>query len=313
MLKTLLINRRNLLLLVALIITASMSYASEAQSVYSYGRFQPGSTVYLFGDNVNMREKPATKAPIVRLLSIGSRLTIVGEPDGDYKANGFSSGWYRVQFLDQQKPVEGYVWGGLLAFGAVQFAGADKELLLLAGITKFAENRPAGELRVVENSKVKAKTPFTWIVTDMNEGDNYSYSVAAEELSWAGVADLKNVFQISCNYEACGYTRGKLLFFWDGNNLFCGPTAESVSEAGLFSVESEYVFPGQEGCKSNELILRTTSIEEPAEDGTTPGTAKKVEILHVWNGKDWVAKAPVETELPAPVRESASSGDSEGN
>ena len=312
-LKTLLINRITLLLLVILIITTPASFASEAQSVYRYGQFLPGSTVYLFGDKVNIRAQPATNAPVVRLLSIGSKLSIVGEPEGSYKASGFSSGWYKVQFMDQQKPLEGYVWGGLLALGALQFTEADKERLVLAGITRFADYRPAGELRVVESSSIIARTPFTWTVTDMNKGDSYSYSIDAEELPWTGVPEIKNLFQISCNYEACGYTRGKLLFFWDGKNLFTGPTAESVSEAGLFSVFSEYVLPGQEGCKPNELILRTTSIEEPDEEGTTPGTAKKVETLHVWNGKSWVAKAPVETQLPSPLREPASSIGPEGN
>ncbi|PKL46410.1 MAG: hypothetical protein CVV42_16615 [Candidatus Riflebacteria bacterium HGW-Riflebacteria-2] len=296
-LSTRLINKTVLLLLILLIVTTVASFAAEAQSVYRYGLFQPGSTVYLFGDKVNMRVKPATSAPIVRLLAIGSKLTIVGEPEGSYKANGFSCGWYKVQFMDQQKPLEGYVWGGLLALGAVQFAEGNKELFMLAGITRFADNYPAGEIRVVENGSVVAKAVFKWISTDMGEGESYSYSIAAEELPWAGVSDLKNLFQISCNYEACGYARGKLLFFWDGKDIVNGPDAVSVSEAGLFSVQSEYVFPGQDGCKPDELILRTTTVEEPDEEGATPGTAKKVEILHVWNGKSWDAKAPIETQL----------------
>lgn len=307
------IGMKTLLLLVILITTAPVSFASEAQAAYRYGQFQPGSTVYLFADKVNMRAKPTTNSSIVRLLAIGSKLTIVGEPEGSHKASGFSSGWYKVQFMDQQRPLEGYVWGGLLALCAMPFAEADKEMLVLAGITRFAENRPAGEVRVVESSSIIARTPFTWTVTDMNEGDSYSYSIDAEELPWAGVSDIKNLFQIRCNYEACGYTRGKLLFFWDGKDIFGGPTAESVSEAGLFSVESEFVFPGQEGFKPDELLLRTTTIEEPDEEGTTPGTAKKVETLHVWKGKSWVARAPVETQLPSPVRAPASSGDSESD
>jgi hypothetical protein len=226
--KTLLMSGKALLLMAVLIIMIPASYASEDQSVYRFGQFQPGSTVYLFADKVNMRAKPATDSPVVRLLAVGSKLTIIGEPEGSFKASGFSSGWYKVQFMDQQKTLEGYVWGGLLALGSIEFAEAGKELLVLAGITRFADNRPAGEFRVVENSLIKTRTPFTWIVTDMAEGDSYSYSVDAEELPWAGISAFKNLFQISCNYEACGFTRGKLLFFWDGKNLLSGPTAESV-------------------------------------------------------------------------------------
>lgn len=305
---TRLIKNTVLLLLVLLIVATVASFATEAQSVYLYGQFQPGSTVYLFADKVNLRAKPATNAPIVRLLAMGSKLTIVGEPEGSFKANGFSSGWYKVQFMDQQKPLEGYVWGGLLALGALPLTEGNKELLMLAGIARFADNGLVGEIRVVESNSVVAKASFNWIASDMTEGGGYSYSITAEELPWAGVADLKNLFQISCNYEACGYARGKLLFFWDGKNVISGPSAVSVSEAGLFSVQSEYVFPGQGCCKPDELILRTTSVEEPDEEGITPGTAKKVEILHVWNGKGWDAKAPVETQL-----EFKSSNSSEGD
>lgn len=301
-------NNTVLLLLVLLIVATVASFAAEAQSVYLYGQFQPGSTVYLFADKVNLRAKPATNAPIVSLLAMGSKLTIVGEPEGSYQANGFSCGWYKVQFMDQQKPLEGYVWGGLLALGALPFTAEKKELLMLAGIARFADHELVGEIRVVESNSLVAKAPFNWISTDMPVGGGYSYSIAAEELPWAGVSDLKNLFQISCNYEACGYARGKLLFFWDGKNVISGPPAISVSEAGLFSVQSEYVFPGQDCCKPDELILRTTSVEEPDEEGTSPGTAKKVEILHVWNGKSWDAKAPVETQL-----EFKSSDSSEGD
>jgi hypothetical protein len=100
---------------------------------------------------------------------------------------------------------------------------------------------------------------------------------------------------------------------WFKSTTFYHINGIGSSEAGLFSVESEFVFPGQEGCKPDQLMLRTTSVIQPDEEGTTPGSAKKVEIIHIWNGKSWVAQAPVETQLPMPVRETSSTGDSEGD
>ncbi len=300
MLKSVAGTKAVLIIISVFIAVASLAMASDTPSVYNFGHFQDGSTLYLFGDRVNMRAKPDTKSPVVKMLTVGSRLTVVGEPAGSFKTGGFTSDWYKVKYEEQQETLEGYVWGGLLALGAVHFNDNGEEFLLMAGITKFSGHDVLGELRVVKNGLVKAKKPFRWMATDMNEDWNYSYTIAFVELPWAGNSALKNMFQLSCNYDACAFENGKLLFFWDGERLINGPILQEVSDAGLFSTTADFVFPGQEGCGSDELIIRTISIDRGDEEENRPATATKTEVMHVWNGKNWFGKAPVETPLPSP-------------
>ncbi len=286
-----------LMLLLALAMFPLPTQAEEVVYAYQYGQFQNDTTVYLFGDRVNVREKPSTSAKAAGMLPIGTRLTIVSGPDGSFTSNGLTSGWYKVRSADAQKPLEGYVWGGLLALAAVTFTDEGNDCLMMAGITAYAENQFKGEMRLLVGGTLKAKSSFDWTHTSMGDSSAYTYSARMQELPWPGPA-LKRLFQLNCEYGACGYTQGNLLFFWDGENVINGPTAESVSEAGVFSVSSEFIFPEAGSVPAEKLVVRTTTIEETDEQGRTPARARKVETTHIWNNKSWNAEAPVETELP---------------
>lgn len=285
------------LIILTIVILFICQPADADGQIYQYGRFVPDAVVRLFSDRVNLRSEPSTKANVVATLPIGSELTVLGEPVGNYTASGFSAPWYRVKSVAKPS-VEGYVWGGLLAIAAIDFEDSGKKLALVAGITGFAEFNFAGECRVLSEGQIVAKIPFKWIATIMNEEKNYFYSAKIEELPWKGTQDIRRVFQIFCGYDACGYTRGNLLFFWNGREIITGPTAEEVSEAGVFHVESVFVFPGAEGLGEKSLLLRTITSEEADSENGVAASAKKVETLYSWNGKAWEAGKPVETALP---------------
>lgn len=265
--------------------------------IYQYGRFVPDAVVRLFSDRVNLRSEPSTKAKVVATLPIGSELTVIGEPFDNYLASGFSAPWYKVKSAAQPS-VEGYVWGGLLSIASLNFEDSGKKLALVSGITGLADCNFFGECRVLSEGKIVARAPLKWIATLMNAENNYSYSAKIEELPWKGTQDIRRVFQIFCGYDACGYTRGNMLFFWTGSEIITGPTAEEVSEAGVFHVESVFVFPGDEGLGEKSLLLRTITSEEADSENGVAASAKKVETLYSWNGKTWEAGKPVETALP---------------
>lgn len=272
--------------------------AEAEEQLYQYGRFAAGAKVYLFADKVNLRAAPSTSGRVVGNLPVGTELQTLADPDGEHFMAGFSAPWYRVQSV-AQPAVQGYVWGGLLSPASINFDDSGKRLTLVSGITGFGEFNFAGECRVISEGQVIAKAPFKWIATLMGEEKNYGYNVRIDELPWKGTQDIRKVFQISCGYDACGYTRGNILFFWTGREIVTGPTAEEVSEAGVFHVESVFVFPGDEGLGEKSLLLRTTSGEEADIENGVAASAKKVETLYTWNGKAWEAGKPVETALPA--------------
>ncbi len=289
---------QNAALIILTIVTLFICPAADADGqIYQYGRFIPDAVVRLFSDRVNLRSEPSTNANVVAMLPIGSELTVLGEPVGNYTASGFSAPWYKVKSAARPS-VEGYVWGGLLSIVAIDFEDSGKKLALVAGITGLADFNFAGECRVLSEGQIVARAPFKWIATLMNQENNYGYNAKIEELPWKGTQDIRRVFQIFCGYDACGYTRGNLLFFWNGREIITGPRAEEVSEAGVFHVESVFVFPGDEGLGEKSLLLRTTTSEEADSENGVAASAKKVETLYTWSGKAWEAGKPVETALP---------------
>ncbi len=282
----------SLLALTAALFFWGSPVAGEPISVYQMGTFKPGSQVMLFGDRVNMRAQPDTKAPVVKNLSIGTPLMIEGDPNGTFQNNGFESGWYKASVMNSKEPAEGFVWGGLLSLCSTHWNEDGRFLGLSLGIVKGNPNDFAGEARVLEFGQIVATTSFSWICTKMGDEKSYGYNVSIEEIPWKGAPVFKKVFQIECTYDACGYARGKQMFFWDGKHLFSGPQAIGVSEAGVFHVSSGFVLPGEEKVKPDEILVRTVESQED------PKSAKKREVLFVWNGSAWEEKGTVETPIP---------------
>lgn len=284
---------------------AGLAWADVEPPVYQMGTFRADSRVHLFGDQVNLRSRPDAKAPVLTVLPIGTALTVVGEPVGRHRGNGFESGWYQVRGGSTAKPITGFVWGGLLALASLEWSEGSRLSQAVAGITRREKGQFAGELRWVEAGAIKAQVPLVWINTAMGEDVSYSYSVAIEEIPWRGDPRFCRVLQIACSYDACGYARGKILFFWDGKTLVKGPSAEGVSEAGVFSVESRFVLPPDEGLAPDEIMVRTVTEEDGDEEGKTPASAKQREIRYRFTGTGWREVSNRETPLPPPQRPSS--------
>ncbi|HNS10880.1 MAG TPA: SH3 domain-containing protein [Candidatus Ozemobacteraceae bacterium] len=299
-------NTALMIMTIAILIFCPLAEAEE--QIYQYGKFAAGAKFYLFADKVNLRAAPSTSGRVVGNLPVGTELKTLDEPYGEFSMSGFAAPWYRVQSVSQPE-VQGHIWGGLLSLASINFEDSGKKLTLVSGITGFGEFNFAGECRVISEGQIIARAPFKWIATMMGQEKNYGYNVRIDELSWKGTQDIKKVFQINCGYDACGYTRGNILFFWTGREILTGPTAEEVSEAGVFHVESVFVFPGDEGLGEKSLLLRTTTNEEADSENGVAASAKKVETLYTWNGKAWEAGSPVETVL-TPVSENSGNNES---
>jgi len=92
-------------------------------------------------------------------------------------------------------------------------------------------------------------------------------------------------------YEACGYDNPDILVVWTGNGLVIGPTADSVSEAGVFNVRSSFVLPSDnEGVKGEVQVVTTTRTEysEQAKDYTKRESQTR---SFSWDGKRFLERA----------------------
>lgn len=240
----------------------------------------------LFADKVNVRQEPNTTAPILETLPIGSEVHILEKCGADLVVNGYRQNWYKIRRPLEEKPVEGYIWGGFLP---IALSSCDAGHVMV-GITECGTGGHfTGEARLVCDGRILSRTPIEITNTPLGRPDSYDYTVEMEPVKIPGFPEFKDVFEVSYIYEACGYTNSQVLLFWDGKHLSAGPVANQVSEAGLFHVDAEFLFPGQEGCPKSQIWVKTTTNNEG-----TPVAEIRID-KYSWNGTTW-------TELPLPAR-----------
>lgn len=249
---------------------------------YYMGTFGKNAAVMLFADDVNLREKPDPKSKVLARLPMASRMTILSEPQGEFEANGFSGKWYKVGVEGGKTKVEGFLWGGFIALGARSWKDGDRDLSLLVGIVSREDVGFKAEARVVEAGKVISREAFPLVFTDMGGFKSYNYGIELEEISPPRLKKMDREFRLRMFYEACGYENGLRLLFWNGKTLIVGPLASSVSEAGLFSVQSDFEFPGSPSRDaSSEIVVKT--LEKSDEEKRLVEKVKK----YVLKGKVW--------------------------
>lgn len=73
--------------------------------------FEPGQIVYLFGDQVRLREAPTTESKVLKTLPIGTHMVVQEEHENSWRYKGVDHHFYKVDY----KGTKGYVLGGLLA------------------------------------------------------------------------------------------------------------------------------------------------------------------------------------------------------
>ncbi|TET24732.1 MAG: SH3 domain-containing protein, partial [Candidatus Cloacimonadota bacterium] len=132
--------------------------ADPEYSVYDCGQFVSGSTVNLFGNNVNVREAPSIDAKIVQTLPIGYPAEIISKSETMYTLNDYTTHWYNVSFEYEGEISTGYIWGGLLSIVSYPL-GSDSSELFLFCISRFDEETGfRGKGRVAKNGKVLSET-----------------------------------------------------------------------------------------------------------------------------------------------------------
>jgi hypothetical protein len=220
----------------------------------AYADFQHDSTYYLIGDQVNVRLNPDTASEIIIQLPIGEKITITENTMLEYTKNGYTANWYHIRCNYQGKPVDGYIWGGMIASTTV-ISATDKELLYMYSVNKVIEKQYFNEvyiqLRVCKNQQPLAKLNVKAV------GGLQTYS-SAESLGPKGVPGVKDIFRINFSDGYCAGAFGDIYFFWDGNKIYHAKTLNKGFDAPYFST-NEFIFPDDSKNKNGYIINKSES------------------------------------------------------
>lgn len=272
-----------LLICLLLLLICYILQAQTEDVIFRNGKFEENSVVYLYADNVNIREKPSTNSKVIANLSIATKVKVISKSDETYTINGYNTYWYLVSFEKDGNKQTGFVWGGFLS--AVSYTTTNDSgeivyfLFAISGYSKEASF--SSTLKAVINGKIVSSIAIQPEETDQYDG-NYGYDISGKIMGNKGLDNIKKIIVITFSYPACGYTNGDVVVLWNGKDLIYGCESLKVSEAGIFSFSTELIFPSDQGGKANRIIRKEETIQYDEEGNEQSKTMKK--ITFIWNG-----------------------------
>ena len=265
--------KMNKLILIFLLIF-QLGFGQETKYLSENYEFKKGEIVYMFGNDVKLRDQPNTESNVLTLLKIGEQIEIMEKSDSKMEFDGIESPWYKVKTNDKV----GFVLGGLISLDRANNGNLTYLVSLKKdGIKLFAKTRVLGNgLDFKEN------------VSQLMTGE---FSIKATGNK--GLENVKSIFQIDYLAESCGVNGGGIYIFYDGNDLQKAIDYTQVADADLYWFIENYIFPNEEGGLKGKIVYKSEVGE--TKDYETEWTESKItrRVLE-WNGTEIIPK--IETE-----------------
>ena len=263
-------------------------FAHGETTQYSYGEFTKGSTVYLFGDRVNIRQQPGVQGKPTHMLPVGHPVTILEKSETTYTSSGYLQNWYKISYNWQGSDHSGFIWGGLLSLTQNDLPGNRK---LVTGITGFNANKQfTGEARLVQKGKVISTVQIIPHYTYGSEEGKYYYYTRSSVIGNMGLASVDRMVKLHFGYDACMHASGDIYVGITGDRLVHVVKTSSIGDAGIFRSEEKAVFPGDKDGMKNAVIVigQQYQFDEEKSGYKLTGTEKKV---YRWDGKGFTVDA----------------------
>ncbi|WP_343487892.1 SH3 domain-containing protein [Allomuricauda sp. d1] len=199
--------------------------------------FEPGEMVYLFGDDVKLRTAPTTESEVIKILNIGTELTVLEKTENSWPYRGIESNFYKVDY----KGTTGYVLGGLLSLERKQLYGKTH-------LFGYAKN---GELEYLYIRTLKPDGSFGEKSVRLSHGN-----LALKTMDNRGLNGVDGILYIDYLAEACGVEGGGIYLFQQDDELKQVARLSQVSEAGVFYHAEEFIFPHDQGGMPGKVLLK---------------------------------------------------------
>ncbi|WP_128755171.1 SH3 domain-containing protein [Aquimarina sediminis] len=255
------------ILVLLLVFTNVMSQHFDKNTVLT-----KGTTYYMFGDNVKLREAPGLDSKTLVLLPIGSEIKILDMMEISHMYNGISSPWYKVSFENQI----GYLVGGLIS---IYRHASHKD-----SNTNFLCNLSEKDERVFVNIRATSKGKVIDEVSVRLIGNG---SFQFKNIGHRGVKQLHDILFVDNDSESCGVNGGKSYVFWDGTTLRHVANTSEIGDGGLYHHHSEYIFPEDKDGRENVVIYKEEHGELKDEETEWYVTTKQERNL-TWDGEKFL-------------------------
>lgn len=270
-------------LLVVVLLALPQPGAGEEMKTYVQGVFSDGSLVFVAGDSVTVRQKPAMNAPILDRLPIGYQLTVMSKSGPPQAAEGLAAPWYQVRYSTEQGERTGHLWGGSIAMAALPISyNGQPAILLVSARGVKAAGRLQMQAMVVNEFKVVSSVIFNAIGTTAEDG-TYPFTVVAGIRGGRGFTGIDSVIVLDFEYDKCRMPFGRVVLMSTGSRLLKGVEAVSTHRCGSSLEETALIFPDEKGGRPDSLVrVETVRTWSESLKRYTPTSMRRT--VHAWAG-----------------------------
>ncbi|MDX1918944.1 MAG: SH3 domain-containing protein [Candidatus Caenarcaniphilales bacterium] len=204
---------------------------------------------YIFGDSVNVRQKPGLKGKVISQIKIGTRIL----PPADQPVEADGETWINISHGDTDE----YIAESQIALAGLEYER--NKLLLVGNLKQINKDKMQGsfELRQVDLSINPDKPKII---------HQNSYPISLDGTSgYFGEAKLRKdpklpipLASFKIGYPACGYVQTTTYFYPDpktGDWEIAFKT-EDVADGGAFDNHHEITFPSDKGGSPNQIKVQ---------------------------------------------------------
>lgn len=224
-------------LIIILLFTSSIVFSQETNYHHPDLDLKNGEYYYLFGSDVKFRKLPDTDSEVIQLLQIGTKIQIIDKSNETKNYNGIESPFYKVKFNNEV----GYILGGLISLEKLEKNNSK----YLFAYKKDEENYSVIIRYLNENMELKeTASELRTVEFSIDLFDN------------KGIEGVKNILFINYLAEACGVDGGGIYYFQLGNDLKKVFEITQVSEAGIYWLMEDLIFPTDEKGIKGKILYK---------------------------------------------------------
>lgn len=261
-----------------LIFSLGTTLSAQDIETHEYFQIETNKTAYAFGDNINVRDAPNTGGKVVTQIKAGTTLKILDVAGDKLALKGVEVPWVKVQFLQNGKSQQGYIWSGLLALDRIARDGFE----FLLGLTRIENGVYYQEVRIVKQGTLLATKEYK---SNAEDGHEFAFEVLGNK----GVPNISNVIRVYNYMPACLHWTGFSVFLWDGKTLAYMGFEGGTMNVGESWDEIEFIFPEDKGGSGSDgLIFKRVLSGKGDYIGNSVETITKT--VWSWDGKQLVHK-----------------------
>ena len=246
------------------------TYAQIDSFAYKQKKWKPNEIVYLFGNDVKLRENPTTDSEILGLMPIGAQLQFLETTGETYTIKGHKYPWVKVQYADQI----GYIVSSFIALEKMNIYG---EVFYLNMSFEPDHNANYAKIRR-RNVHYEIVESSVFLPTDFKNLQFHFYDNRK-------IDGMKNVIEVKYDIKSMNVTSYMFSTPMELNtitSLYHMKVKSKKNEGSVIKTTQRLIFPDEQEAYPNGITYKEFVVQKPIDSEEFIGKETSYMIMLEW-------------------------------